>query len=165
MTTRTLATKIGASSGLISQLETGATMPSVATLVKLARVFNVPVGDLFETSAPATAVVRREARTRYAFPDMGVVDEMLSADPRGQLEVLVGYAEPGGGSGEELYTHGAVTEFVVVLSGELELRLGDDIHRLKKGDSATFSGDTPHGYSNAGSKVAEFLWAMTPATY
>ena len=121
MTTRTLATKIGASSGLISQLETGATMPSVATLVKLARVFNVPVGDLFETSPPATAVVRREARTRYAFPDMGVVDEMLSADPRGQLEVLVGYAEPGGGSGEELYTHGAVTEFVVVLSGELEL--------------------------------------------
>jgi transcriptional regulator with XRE-family HTH domain len=165
LSTRALAARIGVSPGLISQLETGVTTPSVATLLKLAQTFNVHIRDLFETSAPATAVVRRDARPRYTFPEIGVVDEILSSDPNRQLEVLFGYVEPGGGSGPDLYTHGAVTEFVLVLSGALELRLGADVQTLSAGDSVTFSGDTPHGYSNRGSQVAEFIWAMTPAAY
>lgn len=165
LSTRALASLIGVSSGFISQLENGIAMPSLATLVKLAGALNVQIADLFEATPPATQIIRRDERPRVEYPDIGVVDEILSADPRKQLEVLLGYITPGGGSGDELYTHGAATEFVLVVSGELSVILGDDVHKVSAGDSITFSGDLPHGYINEGDVTAEVVWVMTPATY
>lgn len=165
LSTRELATLSEVSPGFISQVENGIAMPSVATLVRLAGALKIQVGELFEALPPTTNVIRRDERPRYEFPDRGIVDEIVSSDSKNQLEVLIGHIEPGGGSGDELYTHGSISEFVMVLSGVLELRLGDQVEVLESGDSATFSGDTPHGYKNIGKDPAEIIWAMTPATY
>ena len=165
LTVRALAASTGVTSGFISQLEHGRVMPSVATLVKLADVLDAHVGDLFNVRLPRTRIVRHDSRPRFEYPDLGVLDEIVSADPNEKLEVLLGYIKSSGGSGDELYTHGAESEFVMVLSGELELLLGDERHLLAKGDAITFSGDIPHGYVNRGSETVEVVWVMTPASY
>jgi quercetin dioxygenase-like cupin family protein len=113
---------------------------------------------------PTHSVVRAgERRTFEANP--GVFDQVISADPSQRLEVLVARIEPGASSGEELYTHGAEVEFVLVTSGELDLRLRDETIHLGEGDAATISGDVPHGYVNRSDAPAHVVWAMTPATY
>jgi transcriptional regulator with XRE-family HTH domain len=165
MSVRSLAASSGVTSGFISQLENGHVMPSVSTLVRLAASLGTGVGELFDSSRPRTMIVRHDARPRFEYPDLGIVDEIVSADPNDKLEVLLGYIQPNGGSGDDLYTHGAESEFVLVLSGELQIMLGDEQHVLTAGDAITFSGDTPHGYVNRQEEPAHVLWAMTPVSY
>ncbi len=42
------------------------------------------------------------------------------------------------------------------LDGQVEVRMGQHAEVLAGGDSATFAGDLPHGYANAGPQVARF---------
>lgn len=165
LSTRALADAAGVTSGFVSQLENGHAMPSVATLLRMAEALEVRVGDLFDTPAARRQIIRRAERRRFDYPQLGVSDELISADPNEHLEVLMGYIDPGGGSGAELYTHGADTEFVLVLAGEIILLLGDERHHLETGDAVTFGGDIPHGYVNEGREVAQLLWVMTPLSY
>lgn len=164
LSTRALAAQVGVTSGFISQLENAQTMPSIATVVKLASALQTRVGDLFESPISSSQLVRRDERPRFEYPDTGITDEILSSDPTDRLQVLMGYLNPGAHGGE-LYTHGADTEFVYAVAGEVTLLLGDDEHLLREGDAMTFSGDIPHGYVNRSSKPAQTIWVMTPVSY
>jgi quercetin dioxygenase-like cupin family protein len=139
-------------------------MPSVATLIALASRLNIKVGDLFEASPTAHGVLKAQERVAYE-ANPGVTDVILSLDGSDKLEVILGYIAPGAGSGEELYEHGADTEFVLVMKGEIEVQLGAEAVVLEEGDALTFSGDVKHGYLNRTSEPVELLWVMTPATY
>lgn len=165
LTTRKLASTIGVSPGFISQIENTQAMPSVPTLLSLADAFGLLIGDLFHAPIGTRQVVRRHERPAFDYPSLGLRDELLSSDPTGKLEVLIGYVEPGKGSGNELYTHGADTEFVLVLEGKLQVFLGADSHILEESDCVTFAGDIPHGYVNPGDTTARVIWVYTPASY
>ena len=116
------------------------------------------VGDLFDRP-PARGEIRHPGeRAVYEYAEHGVLDEVLSDDPTGELEVLLTRIAPGGGTGAGVYTHGTHVEMVYVLSGEFELGLGDRRLTLKAGDSATFSGEMPHGVWNRGEQPAEAIW-------
>jgi quercetin dioxygenase-like cupin family protein len=53
--------------------------------------------------------------------------------------------------------HAAGTrELLLVLDGQVELRVGQHAEVLATGDSASFAGDLPHGYVNVGPQVARF---------
>lgn len=165
LTMREFAESVGVTGSSISQMESGTVLPSVATMVKMAAVLHVQVGVLFDQPDVTSQVVRREDRPAFDYPEKGVRDEMLSSDPTRRLEVLVTKLEPEGGTGSELFTHGAEVELCHVLRGRVELTLGEERIALGPGDSATFSGDTPHGINNPHQRPAEVLWVVTPATY
>ena len=137
---------------------------SVATLVAIAGHLGVRVGDLFDATPAEGALLRREDRKSYE-ANPGVRDEVVSVDPNDRLEVVVGYIEPGAGSGDDLFTHGADTECVLVIRGELDVFLDQETYTLRSGDALTFSGDVPHGYRNRSDELAEVVWTMTPASY
>jgi len=62
--------------------------------------------------------------------------------------------------------HAAGTrELLLVLDGQLELKVGQHAEPLAKGDSASFAGDLAHEYVNAGSaQVVRFaLTVLEPA--
>jgi quercetin dioxygenase-like cupin family protein len=88
---------------------------------------------------------------------------------RGELggqAVLVAGTEPpdvtelwdwtlGPGESHSSPAHAAGTrELLLVLDGQVELRVGQHAEVLAAGDSATFAGDQPHGYVNPGSAQA-----------
>ena len=53
--------------------------------------------------------------------------------------------------------HAAGTrELLLVLDGQVEVRVGPHAEVLATGDSASFAGDLPHGYVNADPQVARF---------
>lgn len=165
LSVRALGAQANVTSGFISQLENSHVMPSLATLLRISEALDVRIGDLFHAPPATGRLLRRNERTHFDYPSLGVRDEIISSDPSERLEVLIGYIQPGGGSGGELYTHGADTEFVLVLRGEIELFLGDETHVLNEGDSVTFSGDVPHGYTNSRDETTQLLWVMTPVSY
>jgi transcriptional regulator with XRE-family HTH domain len=162
---RTLASQIGVTSGFISQLEAGTVSPSVATLVKLAGVLDVKVGDLFDAPQPVGMVLRRDERVPYEYPGLGFIEERLCMDPR--MEVVYCDLSPGAATGrDDLFTHGADLEFALILKGKVRFFLGEEEYLLSAGDSVTFPGDVPHGCENPSSKLrAELIWVITPGTF
>jgi transcriptional regulator with XRE-family HTH domain len=165
MSARALAEASGVSGGFLSQVENGRVMPSVGTLIKLATALGTRVGDLFDQVSPGGRVIRRDDRPAYPLKEQGVNDAFLSSDPSGEVEVLHSTIEPGAGTGEELYTHGTRVEVVYVESGSITIRLDTEEIELDKGDSITFSGETPHGAVNRGTEPAELIWIAAPARY
>ncbi len=165
ISTRALAAATGLSAGFVSQLENGHVMPSVGSLVAVAQKLGIHVGDLFATTPPAAHGVLRLADRVAYLANPGVRDEVVSLDPTERLEVVIGVIQPGAGSGDELYTHGADVELVLVLRGAIDVFLGEETVSLGPGDALTFAGDVPHGYLNRGPDEVELVWVMTPATY
>ncbi len=53
--------------------------------------------------------------------------------------------------------HHPGVELLYVLSGKLELRVGDDPHELAEGDSVYFDSSVPHSYRRIGAKRTSAL--------
>jgi transcriptional regulator with XRE-family HTH domain len=165
LSVRALGEEAAVTGGFISQVENGHVMPSVASLVRIAMALGVHVGDLFEHPAARGEVRRPGERTVYRYDEHGVLDEVISDDPTGEVQVLHTRIEPNGGTGDVVFTHGTRVEVVYVLSGELELGLADKRLTLAAGDSVTFSGEIPHGVWNRSAEPAEAMWIAAPARY
>ncbi|MGI9407328.1 MAG: cupin domain-containing protein, partial [Hyphomicrobiaceae bacterium] len=88
---------------------------------------------------------------------------LLSASLDGQLALGLSRYEPGGSTGDDLYTHKG-EEAGLVIEGEIELSLGDEVFLLKTGDSFSFPANIPHTYRNRGRVPAAIVWANTPVT-
>jgi quercetin dioxygenase-like cupin family protein len=52
-----------------------------------------------------------------------------------------------------------------VSSGQLELRVDDEVFVLNAGDSFHFDCSRPHGYGNPGDVPTTVVWAVTPPHY
>lgn len=158
-----MTSEIKVTGSLISQIERGKANPSMTTLWAIAHVLKVPIGKFFEPSHSESPVVREKERKVINIQD-GVTFYLLSPNSRGKLEVLYMLLEPGGVTGEELYTH-AGEECGLVIKGKIKVALGDDEYLLKKGDSITFQSITPHKVQNIGKTQAIIVWANTPPSF
>ncbi len=164
-TLRTIAERAGVSESFLSQVERGRASASIASLRRIAGALGVTVADLFEPGGPPSPrVLRREERPSLAF---GILGRKLLLTPRPlqHLEVFVGELDPGGSTGAEPYAHGDSEELFVVLSGNVQLELGGDVHELETGDSIDYRSSTPHRAANVGEERAEVMWIISPPSY
>lgn len=69
--------------------------------------------------------------------------------------------EPGASSGDDLNQHEG-EETGLVQSGTLELQIGDNVYKLRTGDSFSFPSDLPHKYANPGNEETVVIFAITP---
>jgi transcriptional regulator with XRE-family HTH domain len=162
---RTLAAESGVTSGFLSQVESGRVMPSIASLVGVCAVLQVHVGDVFDAEGSKARLVRRPDRIVYSYPETGVRDEVLTADPTYRIEVVHTYFDPKGSTGGQPYSHGSQVEAAIVLKGRLVIRLGAEEFALRAGDALTFPGTLLHDVQNPLDRPAEAIWVYSPATY
>jgi transcriptional regulator with XRE-family HTH domain len=165
MSARDLARATDLSPGFISQLERGTTNPSVATLLRICGVLGVQIGDLFTEPRETNRLVRKSERAVYEVPDAGFQEARVSVDPKRIVELVWSRIMPGGGTGDELLRHGSETECVYVLSGKVEVVVGEERYALAAGDCVTIPGEVPHGCFNRTGSPAELLWVTAPAVY
>jgi transcriptional regulator with XRE-family HTH domain len=165
LTGRELARRIGVTGGLISQIECGYVMPSVATLLRMSKALDTHMGGFFEPPLPQTRLVRLADRNPYVMPDYNWCEAVISSDETGTLEVVCTKMEVGSSTCDELFTHGSISECVIVLSGELEVTVGADKYLMHAGDCITFPGSLPHGCRNPGSVASEHIWITSPVSY
>jgi transcriptional regulator with XRE-family HTH domain len=165
LTLRELATRAGVTESFLSQVERGVATPSIASVQRIARGLGLSIADLFAEVEAAGQVVRAAERRRIQYPGLGAVDEFLTRGKGGRLQVIMSIVEPGGGTGEEPYTHESDEEVVIVLEGELDLWVGDEHFHLEEGDAVTHSSRVPHRNTNNGSRPARILFCSTPPSY
>ena len=56
-------------------------------------------------------------------------------------------------------------EFGFVLNGSILLHLGDEVYKVKKGESFYFKPRSNHYVSNPGKTVAKIIWISTPPSF
>ena len=149
----------------LSQVERGVASPSIASVQRIARALDQSIAELFAEQESHGELVRVAERRRVSYPGLGAVDEFLTRDPEGKLQVILSTIEPGGGTGDEAYSHDSDEECVIVLEGELDLWVGDERYRLRAGDAVTHSSRVPHRNTNPGPGVARVLFCITPPSY
>jgi transcriptional regulator with XRE-family HTH domain len=157
----------GLSVGYLSLLERDRATPSIKALHAVSRALGVTISWFFEANdvpeVERDLVVRRARRRRLDY-SAGVVDELLSPNLTGALELLSCRFPPGASSGEEPYSH-LGEEAGVVIRGRLELWVDGRTVTLEAGDSFGFKSALPHRYRNPGPDEAEVIWAITPPSY
>lgn len=165
LTLRELSASAGVTESFLSQVERGVATPSIASVQRIARGLGLSIADLFAEVESGGLVVRAAERRRIQYPGLGAVDEFLTRGKGGRLQVIMSTVEPGGGTGEEPYTHESDEEVLVVLEGELDLWVGEEHFHLEQGDAVTHSSRVPHRNTNNGSKPARILFCSTPPSY
>ncbi len=147
----------------LGQIELGRTVPTLGTLWKIARAFDVPFSVLLARPETTSTVVIRQTSAK----------RLVSADGRFSSRALFPFGDKGkvefyelwlaGHGREDAEAHAPRTrENLVVTSGRLSLEVGKEHFELAKGDAIVFLADVPHAYVNPGS---EECWMNLVMTY
>jgi transcriptional regulator with XRE-family HTH domain len=159
-----VAAKTELSIGFLSQIERGLSSPSLRVLATLADVLGVGIAALFGSgpggdAAPDSVVTRGAQRPELKLWRTGVSKQLLSAaGGDNKLNLFLVHLEPGGSTGDELYTHDG-EEAGLVLDGEMMLTVDAETWSLKTGDSFRFASRRPHRFSNPSDDAkAVVLW-------
>jgi transcriptional regulator with XRE-family HTH domain len=159
-----LAAKAGVSSGSISQIERGASNPSVSTLQKLRAALGVTLWSFLESdgvAAPTSEAqyVRRLAnRPRIVVGTNQLTKELLSPRDNNELRFMILTVPPGAASGGFLSGPGDKGGYV--LSGRVELTIGEDVFEIGEGDSFQFPSTIPHQVVNRLGVEAKLVWII-----
>jgi transcriptional regulator with XRE-family HTH domain len=164
-TLRELAGQAAVTESFLSQVERGVASPSIASVQRIARALDTSIAELFAADDSAGTVVRVGDRRKIVYQGLGAVDEFLTRGTDGRLQVIYSTIQPGGGTGDEAYTHDSDEEVVVVLEGSLDLWVGPEHYRLESGDAVTHSSRVPHRNTNPGPGVARVLFCITPPSF
>lgn len=162
LTVQQLAEATGLSKGFVSQVENGRTSPSLATLQDLARSLETSVAYLVVEEDPMPYVVRRHQRPHMSVNGNGSRVEVMSAQPRRNLELLQADLPPGVSMGEKRQFHHG-EEVILCVEGRITLVCGEHVVSLEAGDSCHFDGRVPHSIENPGDVNARVFIALTPA--
>lgn len=148
-----VANDTGCSLDHLKQIEKGEIMPPVGTLLQISRALEIDSGLLLreETATVESRVKAYKKRTEnYAYTTLtpGAEHKHLKA-----FLVTIKAMKDHKGVG---YQHEG-EEFVYVLSGRIEVTVGDHVNQLKEGESLHFNSGVRHKIRNLGKKKAELL--------
>ena len=162
LTIAEVSERAGISRGMLSKIENAQTATSLETLEQIANALGVTLSRLFRSynmpkggaqlvkNGQGMEVVRRGTKSGHTY-------HLLAYDqgPQKTFEpFLITLEDPG----EEFtaFEHPG-TEFIHMLEGRLEYRVGQETFMLEPGDSLTFRGEIPHRPEKMHSTPIRFL--------
>lgn len=155
-----LEAKTGLTKSYLSKVERGVTVPSIASMLKLARAFAVPVSHLFgeATDDQGVCVVRRHERRRVvrAGTTTGYRYEAIAHRRRQKCMEPFVMRPPRAHEGNKLFEHEG-EELIFVLKGRIEVVFSDRKVVLGPGDSIYFDAHLLHRSRSLGRRPAETL--------
>lgn len=157
-----LALRCGVSRAMLSQIEQGKSAPTISVLWKIASGLNVPFSDLIKENIKEGVYVLRQENTKVLFSNTRVFSTRALFPYTGthKTEFYELILKPGGHEVAEPHQPGT-TENIVVVTGKLRLRVGDEVQELLPKDSVFFNADVPHEYSNPSEEEALMYLVMT----
>lgn len=160
-----LGDTLGRSVGWLSQVERDLSEPSITDLRHLARALDVSVSSLFRSAAPAHEqgiIVRGDKRRPIGSRGAGLVEELLSPDLTDDFEMVHSTFEPRSQITEPVMR--PTQEVGYIVSGQLDLQIGDHAYSLSQGDSFRIRG-APFRWMNPHAAPCVAIWVIAPPVY
>lgn len=148
-----LANDTGFAIDYLKAIESGKKTPPVGALLQIARALKIDSGSLLSDEASKLkkrikAYTKRTDNYAYQTLTPGAENKHLKA-----FRVTVDARQDHKGVG---YQHEG-EEFVYILTGAMEITVGEHVNRLKAGESLHFNSGIPHHMRNTGDDPAELL--------
>jgi transcriptional regulator with XRE-family HTH domain len=160
-----LADRAGLSAELVTQIEEGSLIPSLAPLIRLARALGVRLGTFLDDqenvgpvivrSGERHKVVRFSDKNHPGHSDLDFFSLAANKASRHMEPFLIDIhpssadeAKPSAHEGEE---------FIYVFSGDVEVMYGSEIYRLGAGDSIYYDSIVAHNVHSTGNRPARIL--------
>ncbi len=164
---RELAKRVGVTNSTISLIEQNKVSPSISSLKKVLDGIPITLADFFTPDegegedGPFFAAAQ--------LPDLGnngIHYFLVGRHHRRhrQMCILRELMPAGSDTGDSMLAHDG-EEGGVIISGQVEVTVGDDIRVLGPGDAYYFDSRLPHRFRNVGSEQAELVSASTPPTF
>ena len=154
-----LARQANLTKGALSKIETGKGSPAISTVLRIAEALGTTLADLFaESECSAPYVLTRSGEGQIITRDgsrFGYSYESLGLDMKHKaMEPFLLTIRPGDPQG--VFHHGG-QEFIYMLSGQMEITVGEQKLRLRRGDALYFDPSHTHGTRILGKRPARFL--------
>jgi len=157
---RDLSERSGVSPTMLSQVERGATSPTLSVASKIAAGLDLSLSQLLRLDETPHVVIGRAAEHRRHRRGGHRIEELSPPLPGLRADVSAHELDPGaatGATGDAPMHEPGSRETAVVLEGELTLVFGQDRHLLKSGDSVTFDADLSHHFENESDGPIRFV--------
>lgn len=167
-----LVTKTGISKSVLSEIEGGAVIPPVATLIKMAKALGVGMAYFFEDEVISEKIsvtragerIRLKRRPHHHEGEVDYVYESLETKKADKhMEPLFVEFQPMDVN-QMVFVNHEGEEFLYLLDGTLEFRTDDRMEILEPGDSIYFESDVNHSFRALGgnpAKAVVVVWART----
>lgn len=166
---RQLAGRAGLTSSAISLMESNKTSPSVASLKSLLDALPLSLSEFFsglEEEGPPRFFYAATEFTELSPADAEsqVSLRQVGDASRHAIQMLREVYQPGGDTGPDMLSHQA-EEAGIVVSGVIEVTVGDQCRVLNPGDGYLFDSRLPHRFRNIGNTACVVVSACTPPTF
>ena len=175
LTLQALSDVVSCSKAYLSRIELGSATVSPGILREISDALGVDPNWFFpnqpgdgplERKHVVRAENRRALSSMYTrtTDELGFEDELLSSTLSGRCYLILSRFRPGAGTPPEPLEGYSFEgeQHAIVLSGEVELRLGDETIVLRQGDSFSYPSMIAHRFRNRTAQEATMVWAMSP---
>ena len=164
LTQEELANRCELSKGFISQLENNLTSPSIATLIDILDILGTNLKEFFNEISDEKITFTKDDMFETEDEDLKYkLKWLVPNSQKNDMEPIIITLQPGGQYKEDKPHEGE--EFGYVISGHIQLRLGDNVYMVKAGESFYFSANKKHSIANTGAIRAKLIWVSTPPTF
>jgi transcriptional regulator with XRE-family HTH domain len=162
---RQLARQSGVANATISQVEAGKLNPTVGMLKKILDGIPINLSEFFGDEFEIQDRVFYRSGELTEIADGGVSFRQVGANLSNRaIQFIQECYQPGAGTGKHAITHEG-EECGLILSGRLEVTVGEQSAVLRKGDAYYFKSHQPHQFRNPGNEPCELITACTPPTF
>ncbi len=161
-----LASRTGFDTAMLEQVENDMISPPLGIMVRLAKALDMKLGTLISSGDKQYSIIRKQDRkpiSRYASKKgvkYGYAYESLAPEKKDRtMEPFLVTLEPADEEPKPSTHDGE--EFIFVLDGEMEVRIGDETHVLHPGDCIYYDSTLPHLVKTKGDTITRILAVLT----
>lgn len=162
LTQEELASRTELTKGYISQLENDLCSPSIATLQDILNILGVSLEEFF-AEPKKEQVVYTPSDYFVSQNGTGTNTWLIPNSQVKEMEPIILTLPIGAECQERLPFEGE--EFGYVLEGRVEIVVGRERYKLKKGDSFSINGKKQHTIKNCHKGQSRVLWVTTPSNF
>lgn len=163
LTQQELADRCELTKGYISQLERDLTSPSIATLTDILECLGTDLGSFFNEAVDSKIVFKQEDVFVKESDDNYIINWIVPNAQKNKMEPIL--VELGSHSKTKPDEPHEGEEFGYVLSGSILLNYGNQVYKVKKGESFYIKANKTHYIENTGKNPARVLWVSTPPNF
>lgn len=160
LTQEELADRCELTKGYISQLENDLTSPSIATLVDLLNALGSNLSDFFHEDEEEK-IVFTESEYIEKQSDGMRLEWVIPNAQKNMMEPILLTLSQGGSTYPDNPHEGE--EFGFVLSGTVDIHIGNKVYKAKKGESFYYEAKFAHFISSR--QGAKILWVSSPPSF
>ena len=162
---RALAKRANVTNSTISLIESGKTNPSVGALRRILDGIPVSLSEFFAFEPEPEKTVFYAAEDLTEIGKGGVSLKQVGTNLFGRaMMILLETYDVNADTGRVMYGHEA-EEGGIVISGRIEVTVGDQRKILGPGDAYYFDSRTPHRFRQVGPEKCVIVSACTPPTF